>query len=1029
MPFKSPRSRTWGTRFDSLHPSPPPSPKATEPGTDSTVADVVQLPVKASAVKKDSQDASIFVGSLPVNIEPNELLVSLSDHLSDYKEIKSIKVHRDLKGGVCAFIQCEDAAAAGILLNTFHSNPPNPFCNRNLRFEVARAPRSLIISYCIPTSTMTKEIATENDVDGTANATTTITTVVELNLPYAMRIWKNKNTNRQVAGPQFLVSYDFEGGARQNKVNPPELNHILQFDPLRFDDETLKLICTHFGPVEYFRPYNSGDIFPPHNAPRKPNMDTRCFEIKWRYRDDCVSAFTTIRKEVLHLNVSWLHRHDRLALQAGLPAVNPRRHHFVGAYNHSRAQSINESSFTMDRNVMHSTGDPRGDRFGSGRANWLELDFPPLGNAKKVWDEEPSQLKLDQFDGTSGSSPVDDIVPGSRGDVSSNVPASLYREVQSDDTPILGMSPLTPKTSASASGFPTTPTSSNGDCKSSAFLRAFEVDDSTSVDDLISEGNRVLDPTSLFVGGLEMYGPNAWDEPRLLKFFGRFVGLKNVRLIRPPGGRTAFAFIKYDNKESPARAICEENNNVYEGRILRVQLRDYNAPRGNFKAARGRGRYFSGPPTIQPCNDFSFDEARVAVEAENPVVNDVPPSSVEEVEPMVNNQEVVTPLPTPSLPEIDPVEHPEPVSEQPSYPASESAHSEPTLVNKEIETFREWYETGVPSSATCTPPPAGPVMPPAHPMGAYPVPPPPGYYPGAPWMPQYPPMQYPMPYMLGYPPMYQIPNGVCAAPYTSSNGSDASGPIAGPPLPPPPQNPWPGMYGVGVPLYLFPGSSLIEHVQAYIPYPAYPARPSPAERSSPQPLPGQAPVTPEGLFQVDQGPLIPVYQPESLQRYMQDNQIPMQSLPTSVPVQIPPQHMQGWTPIPQQPQPQPAGIQQVLRPVLPPNFQFQVPAPNPGIAAGGNWMPPNPVSQTVPFLPPQSVPTSTNIGHGNLAGGPNGPGNFPRRQGGRKDHQFNGNRHPRRNGRGGVGDGRQNFGGPAMAHVGNPEWNHLHGRR
>jgi hypothetical protein len=28
----------------------------------------------------------------------------------------------------------------------------------------------------------------------------------------------------------------------------------------------------------------------PHDAPRKPGMDMRCFEIKWCHRDDCVAA-------------------------------------------------------------------------------------------------------------------------------------------------------------------------------------------------------------------------------------------------------------------------------------------------------------------------------------------------------------------------------------------------------------------------------------------------------------------------------------------------------------------------------------------------------------------------------------------------------------------------------------------------------------------------------------------------------------------------------------------------------------------
>lgn len=33
------------------------------------------------------------------------------------------------------------------------------------------------------------------------------------------------------------------------------------------------------------------ELYPaPHNAPRLPNMDNGCWEIKWDHRDDCVSA-------------------------------------------------------------------------------------------------------------------------------------------------------------------------------------------------------------------------------------------------------------------------------------------------------------------------------------------------------------------------------------------------------------------------------------------------------------------------------------------------------------------------------------------------------------------------------------------------------------------------------------------------------------------------------------------------------------------------------------------------------------------
>jgi hypothetical protein len=51
------------------------------------------------------------------------------------------------------------------------------------------------IFFSIPNRTITTEhTATEKNVDGVASTANTI----ELSLPYAMRIWKNKTTNRQV---------------------------------------------------------------------------------------------------------------------------------------------------------------------------------------------------------------------------------------------------------------------------------------------------------------------------------------------------------------------------------------------------------------------------------------------------------------------------------------------------------------------------------------------------------------------------------------------------------------------------------------------------------------------------------------------------------------------------------------------------------------------------------------------------------------------------------------------------------------
>ena len=43
----------------------------------------------------------------------------------------------------------------------------------------------------------------------------------------------------------------------------------------------------------------------------------------------------------------------------------------------------------------------------------------------------------------------------------------------------------------------------------------------------------VHDPTTVFVGGLEMCGPMAWDEHELQVLFSKYGGIKSVKVVRP----------------------------------------------------------------------------------------------------------------------------------------------------------------------------------------------------------------------------------------------------------------------------------------------------------------------------------------------------------------------------------------------------------------------------------------------------------------------------------------------------------------
>lgn len=56
---------------------------------------------------------------------------------------------------------------------------------------------------------------------------------------------------------------------------------------------------------------------------------------------------------------------------------------------------------------------------------------------------------------------------------------------------------------------------------------------------------------------------------------------------------SSFAFVKFNNTESPRKAIEEENDRVHDGRRIRVQIRDLNPP-GRSAWRRGVQRHLSG---------------------------------------------------------------------------------------------------------------------------------------------------------------------------------------------------------------------------------------------------------------------------------------------------------------------------------------------------------------------------------------------------------------------------------------------------
>ncbi|KAK0208832.1 hypothetical protein DFS33DRAFT_1380321 [Desarmillaria ectypa] len=1058
MPVKSSTaSRAWGTRFDSLpSTSPPLSPSSFDHSLrDVETANNGQAPFDASNKQKEEKmphDASVFVGSLPSNIDQPELARSLSLHLSEHAQVKNIKVVRDSKGGVCAFVQCEDAAAATSLIHILHSTEPKPFLGRHLRYEPARAFRTLLLSYRTPMQFI--PITDGDAVPGEHNRGKH----VELDLPYAMRLWRPRNSK------YLALLYNAEAVEAENQASASksrfsgdscgdQVSHqVLHLQPVTCDAETIKRICFHFGPLEQFRPYKVEDAtdseddslrkqFPyPHDGPRSASMDTCCFEVKWAHRDDCVSALMTLRR-VPHLTVTWAHQptfHERQSpyqnrssssnaafypmylhdqghvrgspLAASLSSGSRRDSttteeyscatRSVGEWNGlPQAARNGESTFASINSTLVDTSMPNSGS--SSQGEWNEMDFPPLVDVKErktdfsgVWGEKKAEderedkgdtREIDGLASTMGVVSLSDT-PHVTYDMSEEPFAAekeenpagyqdIEQELDMPPTPGLGMSPITPRTPGVM--FPATPTSTIGDLHGIVSFNGYDSKDKNGYPEERTREERLLDPTTLFVGGLEMYGPGAWDEEKVSNFFRKFGGLESVKVVRPVNGRAAFAFVKFDNTESPARAVFEEHNRVYEGRAMRVQLRDCNPPRSSWKYGRGRGRY--PHHNVMPHRPYG-ETNEMHYHREHNLRTDM-----------------VTPGETPAMPAVDADASPafdvgtqlddtasKRNSEVPSNTETvlTAAHDQEaakilgtTEAPPPTENYREWYDALEPSpTETSSPVTLNPAVPfPGAGSASVQFPMPAGtYYPPPPWVQPYTPqMQYPVPYFAG--PAIQAGYAVShpSAPgYSSATGSDANGPISTP------QNLWAmGMYG------------------AYIPYPAFPSRPTHnADSSAPQQAHvQQPPVIPTGFIQNDQGTLIAVYQPEAIDQYMTGGQVP--SPPNSG--QAPAHTMNNWTPSPAPTFGVPGQV--------PPRMSMQARqmlAPPGGIG----WMPAS--QSTIPFpasgshqamTPSGSMPlpsTTTFRASHDLSANHLNPS--LRRNTGRRDQQFNPNRNSNR---------------------------------
>ncbi|KAG2155623.1 hypothetical protein DEU56DRAFT_847357 [Suillus clintonianus] len=1005
------QARSWGTRFDTLlFASLPPAEDANvTPQEDSPLT--VNEPSDDSKKSADKivQDASIFIGSLPTNIEHLELTRMLSDHLSDHPEVQTIKVVRDSKGGTCAFIQCQDAETAAMLITHLHSSVPKQFMGRYLRYEPARALRTLLISYRTP-----RQFAPPSDTKS-GFGDLQGGEPVDLDLPWAMKISRVPGSRHL----SVLYNSDARAAAENEGLLPLSDREADEsgayFYPLLYTAETLRKISTIFGGIEHFVPheFESGvqqEYPPPHNAPRSVEMETGCWEIKWCHRDDCVGALMTLRR-VPHLTVTWAHHpaHPRQSMSHhGAQPVHTTQHHWQAQVTSSThtvpshfpfpnrfssadslvpyhrgieqtpssvslgdiSRNLNRASTALcdmawsSQNVALDTKGttpkrPRALSLSHKPSGVDKKDFPPISETvreretRKYWsdrmeaDENPSIVTP-----LSSMTGISDVASSTAHFNTTPVhqEGSYELEVGIPPTPEFGSSPMTPKTPVSL--VPRTPTTGSylGDFHSGSLPELA----TKNVLQWDAKREGPLDPTTIFVGGLEMYGPNAWDEERVRNLFSRYGGVENVKVIRPVNKRSAFAFVTFNNKDSPARAVSEEHNRILDGRPIRVQLRDWNPPhRTNWRSNRNRVRNYEGSivrhgsePSLVSSDDFRVDPnlqqaTAIALEERLQELNigqTAAKASLPDVQQSEENLDVTSELQQTSSPVADDVQ----------------------AVNLD--------DTVPPQAASITPSTSQSSVtsvPPQH--VAYPVPTM-GYYHPQGWVAGFPP--YHMQYMGAYP-GYPLPSPMGQS-FPPASGADARGTPSATPAP----IVHPGMYA------------------PFIPYP-YPATTPVREQGQGQtPVAAQAPLIPTGFIHGDQGILVPVYPPDALDQYMSGAQGEQASTSTeAVPASLPAQPPNHWRPYPQ-----PTFAHGIP---VPPGIQHPNPGPFPMMGPHG-WMP-----NHAPFGINQQAPSNVSVGSGSAHMQPmfeQRNYNVPPRRQHRRDNQSNfkngGRGHPGRYPRG-----------------------------
>ncbi|KAI0669759.1 hypothetical protein C8Q78DRAFT_143104 [Trametes maxima] len=989
MPPKlSVKERAWGTRYDTLE-SLPPSPPRSAPALSPNSIDAVPLksenalasPVPDVLTTPDaaSHDTSIFVGSLPANMEHTELTSRLTEHLSTHSQVQAIKVVRDSRGGVCAFIQCESPSAASELLHELRVNPPRPFCGRFLRFEAAKAFRTLLVSYRVP-----KELILAQQRQDGLDSPDRFTGNPKL--AHALRIFRPRGTKHlclSYNSEALSLSRDASVGCAPDVIGDHFDDLGVLINPLKYDEENMRSLVSVFGFVESFEeqmsapdpesPKTSHVVSTlrsnPHNAPRSLEMSKAVWAVRWKDREDSVLALQTLRR-IPHIAVSWAHHHvpstfsrfDGPLSMSPLTSPVSRREIFdfsndsPGGRQRLAPRSYGSplllpaiSPTTPHTDLSHVTpSPPRASTLSPRPRAMPRLDpaaspFECPAETSNRWADQVAELDIDTTTG-SMSIPPRMLSPLSGGrvvrDTSSNrVPTTAVEDTGSGhaDRQTPASVPMrsgagAPRRDYKPTNVPRqawTPTPNGTPTRQPSLSHELSGPPCTPAH---RQDAREVDPKTIFVGGLEVEHVDGQTEDRLRRIFDRFGDIDSIQIIKPFNKPNCFAFVKFKSAESASRAILEEHNKTHHGRSLRVQLRDCNPYlRGGWKYGRARGR---AAPEDLSCS-------LQAVEA-----NGDGRGLLTNTEERPNTARVVTMnLPTSrdgvaaptDVGDASPLETFRPraslTRSSCDIPSSPSSTSSDTT---KVPSVQYDIHAAVPRA---TPPPPialrAAAPPPPHPMNM-------GYVLPQQWIQAYPsPYPYPFQVVPGYPYTgFAYPHMPHAPPALVPDDARRA-------FPNPNTNPADGAIGSSV---VHGSNKAIDN-----------AEPSPSTSSQNG---TQPPLRATGFIQNDQGTLIPVYQRDALDQYManvQGGQAP--SNPTaSPPAGSAPTARVAWQnpSFPAYQTPYPVGI--APAPIHPPGFQPPL--------QQGYWFPGSPAYGT-PFYP---HPHTAGFSHNTLPSAGPAPG-------------------------------------------------------